>query len=292
MKSTRLNFKAIGLLIIAALLYGLIFPLNSAAISRGASFFGYAFWQTFIAGLTLLAITRIKNQIFPTKSQNLLCFLIVGACGFGFPFAIFSATASHLPISLTSIVMALSPTFTYLLGTFLKIERLTKFGLTGIALGLIGVCIIVVPDNNFPDFNSIKWFAIALATPIFLATANMAAAILRPPDASANSVGAGFLLGGAVSIAPFMLATGQTFFPTQLDLIAITIASSLVNAIFIIIFAEIVRLYGPTFFSQFNYLAVVAASFWAFIFFQEPTKISVFIALIFMTLGVILSQRK
>ena len=63
-----------------------------------------------------------------------------------------------------------------------------------------------------------------------------------------------------------------------------------VNAVFIILFAELVRRWGPTFFAQFNYLAVVAAIGWAAIFFGEQPGIHSLIALALMATGVMISE--
>ena len=117
--------KSFSLLIIAALIYGLLFPLNNYAADNGASFFGNAFWQTFLGGFYLLIIMLFKKEKFKLTNKHFYCFLIVGATGFGLPMALITAVSPKLPIGLTSLVMALSPTCTYLLSVFLKLDRIS-----------------------------------------------------------------------------------------------------------------------------------------------------------------------
>ena len=50
-----LGVVPIGMLILAALVYGLVFPFNALATQAGATFFGHAFWQVFIGGAVLSA---------------------------------------------------------------------------------------------------------------------------------------------------------------------------------------------------------------------------------------------
>lgn len=283
--------KSFSLLIIAALIYGLLFPLNNVAASSGASFFGNAFWQTFLGGFYLLLIILFKREKFRLSKKHFLCFVIVGATGFGLPMALITAVSPKLPIGLTSLVMALSPTCTYLLSVFLKLDKLSIFGALGIFLGLCGVLVIIIPELGVPDSSVIGWFALALITPFMLAIANVSTAILRPPETTTLNMGAGFLLGASIVILPLMVITNQAFIPSSTTIFLTVNCAGLVNAVFIILFAEIVRLYGPTFFSQFNYLTVLAAIFWALIFLSEIPTVTVFIALVLMAVGVIVAQR-
>ena len=284
--------KSFSLLTIAALIYGLLFPLNNYAADNGASFFGNAFWQTFLGGFYLLIIMLFKKEKFKLTNKHFYCFLIVGATGFGLPMALITAVSPKLPIGLTSLVMALSPTCTYLLSVFLKLDRISSFGAAGIFLGLCGVLVIIIPELGVPDSSVIGWFALALITPFMLAIANVSTAILRPPETTTLNMGAGFLLGASLVIFPLMVITNQTFIPSSTAIFLTVNCAGLVNAVFIILFAEIVRLYGPTFFSQFNYLTVLAAIFWALIFFSEVPATTVLIALILMAIGVVVAQRR
>ena len=60
----------------------------------------------------------------------------------------------------------------------------------------------------------------------------------------------------------------------------------------VILFLEIIRLAGPTFFAQFNYLAVVAGIGWGAQIFGERLGIGVWLALALMAVGIILMALK
>jgi len=68
--------------------------------------------------------------------------------------------------------------------------------------------------------------------------------------------------------------------------------SIVVNCVVVILFLEIIRLAGPTFFAQFNYLAVVAGIGWGALIFGERLGIGVWLALALMAVGIILMALK
>ena len=74
----------------------------------------------------------------------------------------------------------------------------------------------------------------------------------------------GVLFGSALVLLPMMLVSGQTWFPQQIDSGAIaTLLAIAINAVFLMLFLEIIGRAGPVFFAQFNYLAVLAGVAWA-----------------------------
>lgn len=285
-----LGVVPIGMLILAALIYGLVFPFNALATQAGATFFGHAFWQVFIGGAALFILAMARGQIVSFRWQFLRAYVVVGAFGFGLPMALLTFVGPNLPQGILPLVLALSPIFTYLVSIFFRLDRLALFGVIGIALGFAGVAVVLVPDSALPGEDAIGWFLLALIVPAMLAIANVSAALLRPPETTSLVMGSGFLLGASLSLLPLMLIFGQAYVPGKSDLILPTLGSAAVNAVFIIMFAEIVRRWGPTFFAQFNYLAVVAALGWAFIFFAEEPTIYAIIALGLMAAGVLISE--
>lgn len=280
----------IGMLISAAVIYGLVFPFNNLAAAAGGTFFGHAFWQTLLGGLALLLVAYLGGRRVSFRWVFFRAYVMVGAFGFGLPMALLTFVGPNLPTGIVSLVLALSPTCTYLASVVFRLDRMSVFGLVGIALGFAGVAVVLAPDSAMPDEEAVSWFLLALVTPLFLAIANVSAALLRPPETTSTVMGAGFLIGAALSLLPLLLISGQGYWPASTALIMPTLGSAAVNAVFILLFAEIVRRYGPTFFAQFNYLAVVAAIGWAALFFGEAPSVFSLIALALMAAGVLVSE--
>ena len=116
-QNLRKNLLPISLILLAGINYGLIFPLNSMAIQAHASYFGHAFWQTIISGLLLLLIVVCIREPFRLTFKYIRVYFLVGIFAFSIPMSVLTLVSSQLPVGMTSLVMGLSPTLTYILGT-------------------------------------------------------------------------------------------------------------------------------------------------------------------------------
>jgi len=83
---------------------------------------------------------------------------------------------------------------------------------------------------------------------------------------------AGILLGSAIIVAPFMFDFGQWSTPGSMGAGDWALMGSIVATCFVVVlFLEIIRLAGPTFFAQFNYLAVAAGIGWGALIFWRTS---------------------
>jgi drug/metabolite transporter (DMT)-like permease len=275
----------------AAIVYGAIFSVNKMAAAAGTPPLAQGFWQSLGGGLLLLIILALKGRKLALGRRHLLSYLVIGALAVGVPMSLLTYAAPHLPGGLQTIVLALSPPLTYFLGMLARIERFRVLGLLGLAFGFAGVLVIIVGlglEESAPD--AWRWFALSLIAPLLFACSNLAAALLRPPLSSSLSMAAGMLVGSSAMLIPIMAIAGQASVPTGAGVIAALIAAS-INAVFFVLFFEIIRLAGPTFFAQFNYLAVLAGVGWSIAIFGEGLSIYFFVAMLLMFAGVSLSAR-
>ena len=275
----------------AAILYGAIFSVNKMAAAAGTPPLAQGFWQSLGGGLLLLIILALKGRKLALGRRHLLSYLVIGALAVGVPMSLLTYAAPHLPAGLQTIVLALSPPLTYFLGMLARIERFRVLGLLGLAFGFAGVLVIIVGlglEESAPD--AWRWFALSLIAPLLFACSNLAAALLRPPLSSSLSMAAGMLVGSSAMLIPIMAIAGQASVPTGAGAIAALIAAA-INAVFFVLFFEIIRLAGPTFFAQFNYLAVLAGVGWSIAIFGEGLSIYFFVAMLLMFAGVFLSAR-
>jgi len=160
-----------------------------------------------------------------------------------------------------------------------------------VAFGFAGMVVIAGPGSGaLPTADGLGWFALCLIAPVLYAMANVAASIFRPPSADAVALGAGILLGAAVGLLPLAIVTGQiVWWPKGLgDAEIATVLAALIYAAFTWLFLEIIRMAGPSFFAQFNYLAVLSGLAWGWIVFAEPVRSAVWLALLLMVTGIVL----
>ncbi len=121
---------------------------------------------------------------------------------------------------------------------------------------------------------------------------NVLSSLLRPPVTSSTVMAGGSLLGSAVGLLPLLVVTGRLALP-QLAPGALQplLLASLVNAVFFVMVFEIVRRAGPTYFAQFNYLAVLAGVGWGGILFGERPGLVFWLSLALMLAGIFFATR-
>lgn len=278
------------LLVSCALAYGALFSLNRIAADAGVPSIVYAFWQSMLPALVLWIVSVLTRSPPGWNPRHWLAYILIGGGGIGIPTTLLTYVAPHLPVGLITMVLALSPPFTYVFGLLVRLERFHWLSVVGIAFGFAGVLLIAAPTAALPSREMAAWFLLSLVAPVGFASSNVCAAAMLPKLANSSGMAAGIFLGSALVLALTMALTGQSFsFPPLLGSGAGAIyASGALNGAIIVMFLEIIRLAGALFFSMFNYLAVAAGIGWGYALFGERLGIYVWMALGLMLIGVLL----
>lgn len=281
----------IFLLLLAAVIYGAIFPVNRFAAEAGWQPLSFAFQQALFAGLALL-LAGVPAGIKPGMTgSHLKAYVAIGGLVVGLPMGLLVAAASHLDASVVTLVLCLSPIFTLFIGSLLGIERMSRTMLIGMLLGIIGIAVIVIPQSAVLREGTWGWFLLSLGAPVMFATANNLAKYMRPPATHSLAMASGTLLGAAAVALAVLLLFGERMVlpptnPAQLWPLA---AAAAINAAFYYLFFEIIRIMGPARFSFFNYLAVAAGVMWSMIVFHEQPAGFYWLAILLMFGGMYLA---
>lgn len=282
----------IFLLLLAAVIYGAIFPVNRFAAEAGWQPLSFAFQQALFAGLALL-LAGVPAGIKPGMTgSHLKAYVAIGGLVVGLPMGLLVAAASHLDASVVTLVLCLSPIFTLFIGSLLGIERMSRTMLIGMLLGIVGIAVIVIPQSAVLREGTWGWFLLSLGAPVMFATANNLAKYMRPPATHSLAMASGTLLGAAAVALAVLLLFGERSMvlpptnPAQLWPLA---AAAAINAAFYYLFFEIIRIMGPARFSFFNYLAVAAGVMWSMIVFHEQPAGFYWLAILLMFGGMYLA---
>jgi len=280
--------KALVMLIAAAVVYGGIFSASKAAQAAGWPPLAFAFAQSIGAGAILLLYCLTLGGGLPLSRKHLQSYIVIGALVIGLPQSLLTWVAGNLPAGIMTLVLALSPPLTFLFAVLLRLELFRMRGLIGIAIAFAGVVVLVSPGSDLEASGAIGWFFLALLAPLCFALSNVSAALLRPPATSSAAMACGMLLGSALVLAPILAVVGEAPLPPALDSASLlpALAAIAINVLFIVLFFEIIRLAGPTFFAQFNYLAVIAGVTWGAVLFGERPGWHFWAAFALMLIGI------
>jgi drug/metabolite transporter (DMT)-like permease len=236
-----------------------------------------------------IALT-LSGERLGVSRRDIISYIVIGALVIGLPISLLTYIAPKLPAGVMTLVLALSPPITFVISVLARVEGFRWLGFVGLLFGFAGVVLIVAPGATLGGTEAWKWFLLALLAPVMFAGSNVAAAVLPPPASSSVTTATGVLFGSALVLLPMMLVSGQTWLPQQIDSGAIaTLLAIAINAVFLMLFLEIIRRAGPVFFAQFNYLAVLAGVAWGALIFGERLSIYIFSAMALMFVGMFLS---
>lgn len=282
----------VTLLITASAIYGSVFSLNKLAAAAGWQPLQFAFAQSLLAGLALAVVVLVRRELPRPSVRLILACLVIGSLFVGLPITLLSHVAPHLPAAVTTLVLALSPVVTLIFAMLLGVERFRWAAVVGIGCGLAGIAVLVMPGSSLGGGSAGNWFLLALLAPVMFGLGNVLSSVLRPPVTASTAMAGGSLLGSALSLVPLLVATGLLGWPAlgPAALPPVLLASA-VNAVFFVLLFEIIRRAGPTFFAQFNYLAVLAGVAWGAVLFGERPGLSFWLALALMLAGVYFATR-
>ncbi len=293
MDAGRTRFLPFALLMLLGSLWGLSFSFAKIATNGGVAPLAYSFWQSAGAGTVLSALVLARGIRVRLTPRHLWFYLLMGIAGFSIPNVIIVLCVSHLPVGIAAVVVPLSPLFTCAMAFAIGIEGLSPARLAGMALGLIGTALLVLPAASLPSPDQAPWALLATATPLFYALGNIIAARMRPDDLDSWTLAAAVHVVNAAVLAPLVLLGGffhplwPPFAPHELAMLG-QIAIGCLGSV---LFLELVRIAGPVFMSQAAYVVTLTGVLWGMALFDERHGPTVWGAMVAIFAGVLLVQR-
>lgn len=241
-----------------------------------------------LAGLLLLLYLRwVGGHLeFSTRWFE---YLVLGATNAAIPFTLIAFSLLHINASMATILNALAPLFTALIGVFWLRERFSSSQVLGLLLGIVGVGILV------------GWSPVALSPMVLLAVgAGILAALcfgFSTVFARRYSRGAplptvtGQLLLGAVLLAVPAAVTLPAEPPTPSILGMFLLLALVATALGNLLFFHLINAAGPTQAGSVGFLIPAFGILWGHLFLDEPLTWSLFAGMALILLSVALVNR-
>jgi drug/metabolite transporter (DMT)-like permease len=282
----------LALMVVLGAGWGVTQPLAKIAVSEGYRHFGLIFWQLAIGAALLGTAVAVRGRRIGFGRPQIAKAIVIAFVGTLIPNAASFQAAVHLPAGILSILLSLVPLFALPVAYWLGIDRPGLWRLTGLALGLAGVALIVGPDAGLPEPGMAAWIPLALVAPAFYALEGNVVA--RFGTAGLDPVSLLFL-ASAIGI-PFAgllaLATGQFIDPRPPwgapD--AALVLSAAVHALVYSGYVWLVGRAGSVFAAQVSYLVTGFGVLWSMALLGERYSGYVWAALALMFAGLALVQ--
>ncbi len=241
-----------------------------------------------LAGLLLLLYLRWMGGRLEF-STRWFEYLVLGATNAAIPFTLIAFSVLHINASMATILNALAPLFSALIGVLWLKERFTPGQILGLQLGIAGVGILV------------GWSPVALSPMVLLAIgAGILAALcfgFSTVFARRYSRGAplptvtGQLLFGAVLLVVPAMATLPAEPPAPSILGMFLLLALVATALGNLLFFHLINNAGPTQAGSVGFLIPAFGILWGYVFLDEPLTFSLFAGMALILLSVALVNR-
>jgi drug/metabolite transporter (DMT)-like permease len=286
------RLRLTGLLVLIGAGWGITQPFSKIAVSTGHPALGLVFWQLVIGSLVLGAICTMRGRGLPLGRVHLRLYLIIAVIGTLIPNSASYAAIAHLPSGIVSILLSLVPILAFPVALALGLDRFSGTRVAGLACGLAGVALIVLPGSSLPDRAMLAWIPVALIAPLFYAFEGNVVAKWGTFGLDALQVLWGASAVGALLALPLVLATGTWVDPRppwgapEAALLAGSVVHGLVYASYV----WMVGRAGPVFSGQAAYLVTGFGLLWAMLLLSERYAGPIWLALALMCAGLFLVQ--
>ncbi|GGE92561.1 transporter [Mycetocola zhadangensis] len=138
-RSITFQFIAMGLV------WGASFLFMKVALT-GVSFGQVAWTRILLGAITLGVIALVTRAKLPRNPKIWLHFTVIALTYCVIPYSLFAWSEQYISSSLASILNAVTPIMTALAATLLfRVEKLSAGQVLGVAVGILGVIVIVAP---------------------------------------------------------------------------------------------------------------------------------------------------
>ena len=281
------------LLVVSALGWGILYSLNRLATTDGIPFVPYVFWMGTGAALILLVLGAAFRTLPRLSWEHMRGYLVLGTISFGMTYTILAFVAPKVPAGVLGLGATLTPILTYPAAALLRMDRFRAIRTVGLALGVGGVALVIVPETSLPTPDMAPWVLLSFAAPVLYVANALIIAWLKPPPAGALPLAGGVLTTGTLFMFVVMAATGQWWWfegPMTAGDWALAAAAGTMALVFYLMI-EIIRLAGPVFFTTVNFMIPLTGIGWGVLFFGESHSHWIWLALVLMLAGLFLVNR-
>jgi len=268
-------------------IWGGVFLLMKLAVSTLPPLMA-ALGRVGIAAVALLLVAAPQRTVRAVLVKFAPQLLLMGILNNAIPQGLMAWSLGRIDSGLASILNATMPPFTVLLAWMLPSRtRPTAGSLAGVALGLLGVLVLVGPDA-LRGLGGQVWGQLAMLGVAFsyACAAVYGRRFARMPPLA---VSAGQLAGASLCLLPLSVAAEApwTAHPSAVSLVAIAVAGLLGTAVAYLLYFRILALGGPTRLSLVTYVIPLFAVGWGWLVLDERLSWNAAAALVLIAVGIV-----
>jgi drug/metabolite transporter (DMT)-like permease len=242
--------------------------------------------RVLLAGLMMAAWAAARGGVPPFWRRG-RDYLVIGALNVAFPFTLSSWALLTAPASLAAIIMATVPLFTAPLAAFELRAIPASRQIVGLAVGFVGVAILVGLGSFAITPDSLRAIGALLATALFYAVGGIYTARkftgVSPIESTIGQQFAAFAL-----LVPFALLAPPPDVPSFTAIAALALLTVFPTVVAYLLYFRLISSVGPTQTAMTAYLIPVFGVIWGVVLLGEPVGPATVVGMAIILAGVVL----
>lgn len=242
--------------------------------------------RTLIAGIALAAYFAVSG-FNPEWRRWGRQYVVVGILTSAVPFLLWAYAALSLTAGLMAVLNATSPMWGALWSAVLLRERVTRRGVVGLAIGIVGVALVTRPETSESSHLAV---AAALAAAFCY---GLAGAYMKrwASDVPSRGMAVGTQLAAGVLLIPFIPLWPPAVAPTPLVAASMLALGLVCGAIAYLLYFRLIADIGATGALTVTYLIPVFGVLWGALFLGEAVSASMLAGAALVILGTVFVLR-
>lgn len=252
-------------------IWGSGYSLAKYAMTHAVPPLGYAFWQSAGPAFLLLLCCLWKKEGTLWRPRYWGFYAICGAIGIAIPNTNMYFIASKIPAGILAVLVNTVPLMVYPLARMANLERKDGFRLVAIALGIVGLLLIINPSIQLGWSG---WALLALLSPLSFALCAIYIAAKQPSAVSPLVAACGMLISATCFIIPLVWQQDSFYvfhWPLTLSDHVVLLEILLSTAGYLVFF-KLIHIAGPVFYSLTGTIVALTGIFWGKMIFKETLQ--------------------
>lgn len=272
-------------------LLGLNLPLAKVAALAGV---GPIAWSLVIsggAGLILAAARAMGGSRGAPDGRELRFYAVSGLVSYALPNLLMFSVMPQVGAGFTGLFYTLSPVCTLALAVALGVQRTSRLGVAGIAVGFVGAAVVSASRGQLGQPAGLVWICLGLLVPVCLAAGNIYRTVAWPPGAHPIALAAGSNLAAAAMLGMLLVGMGGAGTAGLAEVPGLAALQAAAAAATFALFFRLQAVGGPVYLSQIGYVAAAVGLVAGVAFLGERYGLATWSGAGLIALGVAMSTR-
>ncbi len=254
----------VALLVLLGSCWGLYYPIFKFAVRSGLPYSGIMMAITGGVAIALLAVAFARGRPPVFRRHTGRFYIVCAMLGYLVPYAFALFATSRVDAAVLTLIGATSPIITLCLAALTRTERMTGRRLLSIALGAASVAILVIPEASFAGDTVLVGMLAGFGVPLSYSSYHVFVSRHWPVGFDSFQVASGEAVLALLIMLPVLFFSGgmSVFTGGWTSGHWAILAAIGFTTLTCWLYFEIIRLGGPVFVSQANFVTVFAGVIW------------------------------